>query len=251
MLDELERAWQRARRRPRRAGDRQHRQRAGLPDRPRRRAAQPRPRGAARAVPAHQRAELRLTAWHNQVRKPVIAAVNGVCAGGGLHFVADADIVIAAERRHLPRPARLGRSGHRLRGHRPGPQDRRSRPIMRMALVGRHERMTRRRAYQLGIAQRGRRPARAAAGRGPGAGREDRPQLARRPWPPPSGPCGGRWRLGLTDACRAGCPRAGVDVGPPRPDRGPAGLRREARARWSPPDPTSERSVTYLIDFTA
>src|SRR5206468_6044385 len=41
-------------------------------------------------------AELRLTAWHNQVWKPVIAAVNGVCAGGGLHFVADADIVIAA-----------------------------------------------------------------------------------------------------------------------------------------------------------
>lgn len=28
---------------------------------------------------------------------PVIAAVNGVCAGGGLHFVADADIVIAGE----------------------------------------------------------------------------------------------------------------------------------------------------------
>ena len=26
---------------------------------------------------------------------PVIAAVNGTCAGGGLHFVADADIVIA------------------------------------------------------------------------------------------------------------------------------------------------------------
>ena len=28
--------------------------------------------------------------------KPVIAAVNGICAGGGLHFVADADIVIAS-----------------------------------------------------------------------------------------------------------------------------------------------------------
>jgi len=28
---------------------------------------------------------------------PVIAAVNGVCAGGGLHFVADADIAVAAE----------------------------------------------------------------------------------------------------------------------------------------------------------
>ena len=43
-----------------------------------------------------KRSELRLTAWHNQVWKPVIAAVNGTCAGGGLHFVADADIVIAA-----------------------------------------------------------------------------------------------------------------------------------------------------------
>jgi enoyl-CoA hydratase/carnithine racemase len=28
---------------------------------------------------------------------PVIAAVNGTCAGGGLHFVADADIVIASD----------------------------------------------------------------------------------------------------------------------------------------------------------
>ena len=43
-----------------------------------------------------KRATLRLTAWHNGVAKPVIAAVNGICAGGGLHFIADADIVIAA-----------------------------------------------------------------------------------------------------------------------------------------------------------
>ena len=68
-----------------------------VPDRARRRAAEPRPRGAARAVAAaRENAELRFTAWHNEVWKPVIAAVNGVCAGGGLHFVADADIVIAA-----------------------------------------------------------------------------------------------------------------------------------------------------------
>ena len=55
--------------------------------------------------------ELRFTSWQVGVRKPVIAAVNGVCAGGGLHFVADADIVIMASRRHPHRPARLGRPG--------------------------------------------------------------------------------------------------------------------------------------------
>jgi enoyl-CoA hydratase/carnithine racemase len=32
-----------------------------------------------------------------RIHVPVVAAVNGVCAGGGLHFVADADIVIADE----------------------------------------------------------------------------------------------------------------------------------------------------------
>jgi enoyl-CoA hydratase len=41
-------------------------------------------------------ARLELTGWHLGVRTPVIAAVNGVCAGGGLHFVVDADIAIAA-----------------------------------------------------------------------------------------------------------------------------------------------------------
>jgi enoyl-CoA hydratase/carnithine racemase len=41
-------------------------------------------------------ADLQLTGWHLGVSTPVIAAVNGVCAGGGLHFVVDADIVIAS-----------------------------------------------------------------------------------------------------------------------------------------------------------
>jgi enoyl-CoA hydratase/carnithine racemase len=38
----------------------------------------------------------RFTARHLGFYKPVITAVNGVCAGAGLHFVADCDLVIAA-----------------------------------------------------------------------------------------------------------------------------------------------------------
>ena len=67
-----------------------------------------------------KRFELRFTSWHNDVWKPVIAAVNGVCAGGGLHFVADADIVIASTERHLRRPARFGGPGDRVRDDRAG-----------------------------------------------------------------------------------------------------------------------------------
>jgi enoyl-CoA hydratase/carnithine racemase len=41
-------------------------------------------------------ADPRLTGWHLGVAKPIITAVNGVCAGGGLHFLADSDIAIAS-----------------------------------------------------------------------------------------------------------------------------------------------------------
>ena len=68
-------------------------------------------------------AELRFTAWHNQVWKPVIAAVHGSCAGGGLHFVADADIVIAASDATLLRHPRVARAGDVVRGRRPVAQD--------------------------------------------------------------------------------------------------------------------------------
>ena len=38
-----------------------------------------------------------MTARTNEVWKPVIAAVNGLCVGAGFHFVADADIVVASQ----------------------------------------------------------------------------------------------------------------------------------------------------------
>ena len=41
--------------------------------------------------------ELLFTALQNNCWKPVITAVNGMVTGGGLHFIADSDLVIAAE----------------------------------------------------------------------------------------------------------------------------------------------------------
>ena len=95
-------------------------------------------------------AALRLTAWHNDVWKPVIAAVNGVCAGGGLHFVADADVgVMASDATLLDPHVSIGQvSAYETIGlARKSPME----SIMRMALTGRHERITAARAYQLGI----------------------------------------------------------------------------------------------------
>lgn len=95
-------------------------------------------------------AALRLTAWHNQVWKPVICAVNGVCAGGGLHFVADADVVIAStEATFLDPHVSIGQvSAYEVVALvRKSPME----PITRMALAGRHERVTAERARQLGI----------------------------------------------------------------------------------------------------
>lgn len=54
--------------------------------------------GADRPGPGTSVSEfVRLTARQNEVWKPVICAVNGLAAGAGLHFVVDADIVVAAE----------------------------------------------------------------------------------------------------------------------------------------------------------
>jgi enoyl-CoA hydratase len=95
-------------------------------------------------------AELRLTAWHNQVWKPVVAAVNGVCAGGGLHFVADADIVIASSNATFLDPhVSVGQvSAFETIGlaHK-SPME----SVLRMALTGSHERVGAERARQLGI----------------------------------------------------------------------------------------------------
>jgi enoyl-CoA hydratase len=93
---------------------------------------------------------LKFTGWHLGVTKPVIAAVNGVCAGGGFHFVADADIVIAASDATFFDPhVSVGQVvAFELIGlARKMPFE----AVMRMALVGAHERMPASRAYELGM----------------------------------------------------------------------------------------------------
>ena len=94
--------------------------------------------------------ELKLTAWHCGVWKPVIAAVNGTCAGGGLHFVADADIVIAAADATFVDPhVSVGQvSAFETIGLlRKSAME----PVTRMALAGRYERVDAERARQLGV----------------------------------------------------------------------------------------------------
>jgi len=97
-----------------------------------------------------KRFELRFTAWHNDVGKPVVAAVNGVCAGGGLHFVADADIVIASSNATFVDPhVSVGQASvyETIALAKKSPVE----SVMRMALVGRYERIAAARAYELGI----------------------------------------------------------------------------------------------------
>ena len=175
-----------------------------------------------------KRAELKLSAWHNGVQKPVIAAVNGVCAGGGLHFVADADIVIAAsDATFLDPHVSIGQvSAYEVIALvRKSPME----PIVRMALAGRHERITAERARQLGILSEVVDPPERLREARPGPGRQDRPQLARRH---------GRHQAGALGRPGGGAHRrlprrergAGGHVGTPRPGGGPARLHRQARA---------------------
>lgn len=84
-----------------------------------------------------------------QVSVPVITAVNGVCAGGGLHFVADADIAIASEDSTFLDPhVSVGQVSaiEPLTLLAKAPQ-----AAVRMALIGRKERLTAAEAKEAGL----------------------------------------------------------------------------------------------------
>ena len=102
--------------------------------------------------------------------------------------------------------------------------------VMRMAFLGRYERMPAQRAYELGMISEVVDP--------PERLREAAQELAEKiAQNSPSAMAAtkralwGAMEHGLTDACRAGRAGAGVDVGPPRPGGRPARVRREAPGR--------------------
>jgi enoyl-CoA hydratase/carnithine racemase len=179
-----------------------------------------------------KRAELRMTAWHNQVWKPVIAAVNGVCAGGGLHFVSDADIVLLSSDATLVDPhVSVGQvSAYETIGLiRKAPME----PIARMALTGRYERLDATRAHQLGICSQVvdppgalRREAQALAEKiarnSPAAMRATKKAL----W--------GALERGLTDACRSGASQL-IEMWDHADQReGPRALAEKRDPNWQP-----------------
>ena len=171
--------------------------------------------------------DLHFTAWHQGVDKPVITAVNGICAGGGFHWVADADIVIAASDAQFFDPhVSVGQvvAIEAIGLLRKMPFE----AVMRMALVGRYERMSAQRAYELGmisqivdppekLREAAQELAEKVAKNSPAAMRATKRAL----W--------GALEHGLTDACRAGAQELGETIA----RNSPAALAASKRALWA------------------
>ena len=182
--------------------------------------------------------DLHFTAWHQHVSKPVITAVNGICCGGGFHWVADADIVIAASDATFFDPhVSIGQvvALEAIGLIRKMPVE----AVMRMALVGRYERMTAARAYELGMISQVVDPperlrdeaqalAETIARNSPAAMAATKRAL----W--------GALETGLSDACRAGADELVSLWGHPDQDEGPRAFAEHRAPRWA--DPSSDRT---------
>ena len=177
--------------------------------------------------------DLHFTSWHNEVMKPVITAVNGICAGGGFHWVADADIVIAASDAQFFDPhVSIGQvvAIEAIGLMRKMPVE----AVMRMAFTGRYERMPATRAYQLGMIsevvdppERLRDAAQALA-----------ETIARNSPAAMAATKRALWRAletGLTEACRAGARDLVSMWGHPDQEEGPRAFAEKREPQWQPP----------------
>jgi enoyl-CoA hydratase len=174
--------------------------------------------------------DLHFTSWHQGVWKPVITAVNGICAGGGFHWVADADIVIAASDAQFFDPhVSVGQvvAVEAIGLLRKMPVE----AVMRMAFVGRYERLSAQRAYELGmisqivdppenLREEAQALAEKIAKNSPAAMRATKRAL----W--------GALELGLTDACRAGAQELVSMWGHPDQVEGPLAFAERREPVW-------------------
>jgi enoyl-CoA hydratase len=177
--------------------------------------------------------DFHFTAWHQKVWKPVITAVNGICAGGGFHWVADADIVIAASDAQFFDPhVSIGQvvAVEAIGLMRKMPAE----AVLRMALVGRHERISAQRALELGMIsqivdppERLREEAQALA-----------EKIARNSPAAMAATKRALWQaleLGLSDACRAGGAELVSMWGHPDQTEGPLAFAEKREPAWLPP----------------
>jgi len=177
--------------------------------------------------------DLHFTAWHQQVWKPVITAVNGICAGGGFHWVADADIVIAASDAQFFDPhTSVGQvvSLEAIALIRKMPAE----AVMRMAFMGRYERMPAERALQLGmiseivdpperLRERAQELGETIAKNSPAAMAATKKAL----W--------AALEHGLTDACKVGAQHLVSMWGHADQDEGPRAFAEKRAPVWAPP----------------
>ena len=175
--------------------------------------------------------DMHFTSWQQQVWKPVITAVNGICCGGGFHWVADADIVIAASDAQFFDPhVSIGQvvSIEAIGLIRKIPAE----AVMRMAFTGRYERMDAARAYELGMISQIVDPpeqlrdeaqalAEKIAKNSPAAMAATKKAL----W--------GALEMGLTDACRAGAEHLVSMWGHPDQQEGPLAFAEKRDAKWT------------------
>ena len=101
-------------------------------------------------VPREEAPWNHLTAIQNKCWKPVITAVNGMVVGGGLHFIADSDLIVCAEHAtFFDTHVKVGL----IAGMEPVGLARRIplEAVLRMALLGGSERMSAAEAKELGL----------------------------------------------------------------------------------------------------
>jgi enoyl-CoA hydratase/carnithine racemase len=174
--------------------------------------------------------DFHFTSVHQGVVKPVIAAVNGLCAGGGFHFVSDADIVIAGSDATFFDPhVSVGQvTAIELIGlAKKMPFE----AVMRMALVGRHERLTAQRAYELGMVSEVVDPPERLRD----AAQELAEKIARNS---PAAMAATKralhaaLELGLTDACKVGAQHLVSLWGHPDQTEGPRAFVEKREPRW-------------------